>query len=62
MFGGRRLIGELSCFLCDVRILANVLCARPKEFLKSSAYPEDSDEEESTVGKMPPSDSEEEDE
>ncbi|CAL3962832.1 hypothetical protein PZA11_000123 [Diplocarpon coronariae] len=29
----------------------------PKEFVKASAYPEDSDEE-STVGKMPPSDSE----
>lgn len=34
---------------------------RPKEFPKSSAYEEDSDEEESTVGKMPPSsDSEDE--
>ncbi len=33
---------------------------RPKEFAKSSAYPEDSDEEESTVGKMPPSDSDSE--
>ncbi|PQE07610.1 putative eukaryotic translation initiation factor eIF1a protein [Rutstroemia sp. NJR-2017a BBW] len=32
----------------------------PKEFVKSTAYPEDSDDEESTVGKMPPSDSEEE--
>ncbi|EKD21719.1 uncharacterized protein L3040_004941 [Drepanopeziza brunnea f. sp. 'multigermtubi'] len=32
----------------------------PKEFPKASAYPEDSDEEESTVGKMPPSDSEDE--
>jgi len=31
----------------------------PQEFLKSSAYPEDSDEE-STVGKMPPSDPEDE--
>jgi hypothetical protein len=28
---------------------------RPKEFAKKSSYPEDSDEEESTVGKMPPS-------
>ncbi|MCJ1369072.1 hypothetical protein MMC20_000280 [Loxospora ochrophaea] len=27
----------------------------PAEFLKKSAYPDDSDEEESTVGKMPPS-------
>ncbi|EHK96401.1 Nucleic acid-binding protein [Glarea lozoyensis ATCC 20868] len=32
----------------------------PKEFPKSSAYAADSDEEESTVGKMPPSDSEDE--
>ncbi|CAI9634356.1 nucleic acid-binding protein [Alternaria burnsii] len=29
----------------------------PKEFVKKSTYVEDSDEEESTVGKMPPSDS-----
>ena len=48
----------MSYFILSVRIVAN-LYARPKEFLKSSAYPEDSDEEESTVGKMPPSDSEE---
>ena len=27
---------------------------RPTEFVKKSAYPRDSDEEESTVGKMPP--------
>jgi probable RNA-binding protein EIF1AD len=33
---------------------------RPKEFAKKSTYPEDSDEEESTVGKLPPSDSDEE--
>ena len=33
---------------------------RPKEFVKAPAYPEDSDDEESTVGKMPPSDSEDE--
>lgn len=31
----------------------------PKEFVKKSAYPEDSDDEESTVGRMPPSDDEE---
>jgi hypothetical protein len=38
------------------------ICAdkvRPKEFVKKPAY-EDSDEEESTVGKMPPSESDEE--
>jgi hypothetical protein len=32
---------------------------RPKEFVKKPAY-EDSDDEESTVGKMPPTDSDEE--
>ncbi|KAH7394876.1 hypothetical protein DE146DRAFT_63972 [Phaeosphaeria sp. MPI-PUGE-AT-0046c] len=31
----------------------------PKEFVKKSTYVEDSDEEESTVGKMPPADSDE---
>ncbi|KAK7538106.1 putative S1-like domain-containing protein [Phyllosticta citribraziliensis] len=30
----------------------------PAQFTKASAYPEDSDDEDSTVGKMPPSDSE----
>ncbi|KAJ4351571.1 uncharacterized protein N0V89_006914 [Didymosphaeria variabile] len=32
----------------------------PKEFAKKSSYGEDSEDEESTVGKLPPSDSEEE--
>ena len=32
---------------------------RPKEFAKKSTYIEDSDEEESTMGKMPPTDSDE---
>ncbi|KAJ4301599.1 hypothetical protein N0V90_003692 [Kalmusia sp. IMI 367209] len=32
----------------------------PKEFTKKSSYGEDSDDEESTVGKLPPSDSDEE--
>jgi probable RNA-binding protein EIF1AD len=32
---------------------------RPKEFVKKSTYVQDSDEEESTVGKMPPTDSDE---
>ncbi|OAK93486.1 nucleic acid-binding protein [Phaeosphaeriaceae sp. SRC1lsM3a] len=31
----------------------------PKEFVKKSTYVEDSDEEESTMGKMPPTDSDE---
>ncbi|KAL1798522.1 hypothetical protein ACET3X_002559 [Alternaria dauci] len=31
----------------------------PKEFVKKSTYVEDSDEEESTVGKLPPTDSDE---
>jgi len=42
-----------------VRVLIQAV-SRPKEFPKSSAYLEDSDEEESNVGKMPPSDSEDE--
>ncbi|KAF1966187.1 nucleic acid-binding protein [Bimuria novae-zelandiae CBS 107.79] len=32
----------------------------PKEFVKSSSYGEDSEDEESTVGKFPPSDSDDE--
>ena len=37
-----------------------LMCSiRPTEFAKKSTYPDDSDEEESTVGKMPPSESEE---
>ncbi|TAQ91670.1 hypothetical protein B7494_g60 [Chlorociboria aeruginascens] len=32
----------------------------PREFSKVSSYPDDPEEEESTVGKMPPSDSEDE--
>ena len=39
---------------------ANIVLYRPKEFAKKSTYVADSDEEESTVGKMPPSDSDEE--
>jgi probable RNA-binding protein EIF1AD len=35
---------------------------RPPEFVKKSDYPDDSDEEESTVGKMPPSTENSEDE
>jgi probable RNA-binding protein EIF1AD len=35
------------------------MCIRPKEFAKA-AYDQDDSEEESTVGKMPPSDSEDE--
>jgi probable RNA-binding protein EIF1AD len=33
---------------------------RPKEFAKKSTYDNGSDEEETTVGKMPPSESDEE--
>lgn len=33
---------------------------RPEEFVKRSSYGEDSEDEESTVGKMPPSESEDE--
>ena len=42
-----------------VRVLIQAV-SRPKEFPKSSAYLEDSDEEESNAGKMPPADSEDE--
>lgn len=31
-------------------------CIRPPEFVEKPAYPEESDEEESVVGKMPPAD------
>jgi hypothetical protein len=41
-------------------LLTDHVDSRPKEFPKSSAYAADSDDEESTVGKMPPSDSEDE--
>lgn len=50
--GGRKHIGERGP---DVSIHGVLMCPRPKEFAKASAYVEDSDEEESTVGKMPPS-------
>jgi hypothetical protein len=57
--GARSLIGEIDIWWPDVLLL--IMFHRPKEFPKASAYPEDSDEEESTVGKMPPSyDSEDE--
>jgi hypothetical protein len=51
--GGRSHTGELE-IVSLARDLADEL--RPKEFVKVSAYQEDSDEDESTVGKMPPSD------
>lgn len=38
--------------LLEVDVL--LTSSRPPEFVKQSAYPEDSDEEESIVGKMPP--------
>jgi hypothetical protein len=56
--GERSRTGELYC-LCLKAYLLNAP-PRPQAFIKSSAYPEDSDDEESTVGKMPPSDSEDE--
>jgi len=58
MHGERRSIGKGGHYLGG--IYADQSLRRPKEFPKSSAYAEDSDEEESTVGKMPPSDSEDE--
>jgi probable RNA-binding protein EIF1AD len=40
-------------------ILQHADTYRPKEFIKKSTYILDSDDEESTVGKMPPADSDE---
>jgi hypothetical protein len=62
MYGGRSHIGEyFTNRPCPLRLcLLTAIDFRPKEFLKTSAYPEDSDHEESTMGKMPPSDSEDE--
>lgn len=48
-----------ACMFCGISMICDADYARPKEFVKKPAY-EDSDEEESTVGKMPPSDSDEE--
>jgi len=45
---------HLQFVLPALQKLTRVL--RPKEFPKVSSYEEDSDEEESVVGKMPPSD------
>jgi probable RNA-binding protein EIF1AD len=47
-----------GCREVDVYMMLT-LYYRPKEFAKKSTYVEDSDEEESTVGKMPPADSDE---
>jgi hypothetical protein len=54
--GGKMHTGEVSRELQSTEILT---IARPKEFVKVSSY-EESDDEESTVGKMPPSDSDSE--
>lgn len=58
IFGAKNLTGR---FVIDA-VLRYLLIRffRPKAYVKSSAYPEDSDDEVSTVGKMPPSDSEDE--
>lgn len=53
---------EDGVLVCECYAGVYVWCAnraRPKEFVKKPVY-EDSDEEESTVGKMPPSESDEE--
>jgi hypothetical protein len=47
----------ISCVYTDRMLI--YISYRPKEFVKKSTYVEDSDEEESTVGKMPPADSDE---
>jgi probable RNA-binding protein EIF1AD len=51
----RFLINWVSCRL----VYSQLMLFRPAEFVKKSTYVQDSDEEESTVGKMPPSDSDE---
>lgn len=53
---------EMMCILCGIlcKTVQVLIQGRPKEFVKKSTYVEDSDEEESTVGKMPPADSDEE--
>ena len=53
MRGGRSFIGKIDIWWLGVFLL--IIFHRPKEFPKASAYPEDPNEEESTVGKMPPS-------
>lgn len=49
-------MGIIGCYVYVMLIY----CYRPKEFAKKSTYVEDSDEEESLVGKLPPTDSDEE--
>jgi hypothetical protein len=62
--GERSLIGKSGVLLwvmCWGLLLTHDRRPRPKEFVKQSAYAEDSGEEESVVGKMPPAeDSDEE--
>ena len=43
----------------DFTAFVNVF-PRPAEFAKKSAYADDADEEESTIGKMPPQESDDE--
>lgn len=61
--GGRWLTGKQICFIEQGyrESLYHVLTLyRPKEFAKKQTHIDDSDEEESTVGKMPPADSDDE--
>ena len=56
--GASRLTGKCDSLCVNTEYV--LMCStRPIEFVKKSAYPDDSDEEESIVGKMPPSESEE---
>lgn len=54
--GGKPRIGESIAIPCRYH-RAGLTACRPKEFVKVDPYA-DSDDEESNVGKMPPSDSE----
>jgi hypothetical protein len=56
-YGGRSRIGELQNIPSQSTLIEDV--SRPNEFFKCSTY-EDSEDEESRIGKMPPSDSEDE--
>ncbi len=57
--GEKKPIGRFVLYVFSSGLSADCCpTSRPSEFAKSTAYPEDSDEEESIVGRMPPSDSE----
>ena len=58
--GGNRDTGKISAMKSD--LLGVKLCFRPSEFVKKTRYPNDSEEDLSTAGKMPPDSESEHDE